>query len=619
MCGIVGAAGRRLQLTSAMVEQMRDTLAHRGPDDAGAWLATDGNCALGHRRLSIIDLSPGGHQPMHDPKGELTIIFNGEIYYFMELRRELEGHGHSFHTASDTEVILAAYREWGEDCITHLRGMFSLAIHDAKRRRLLLARDRAGEKPMFYWHGNGVLVFGSELKSLMAYPDFPRRLDLQSLNRYLAFSYIPGEHCILDGVKKLPAAHTALYDIDSDSLTVRPYWRLPEPVRNVTASDDELVEEMHELLRDSVKHQMISDVPVGIMLSGGVDSSLVTAVAAEVSSSPVHTFNISMPDSAALDESPFARLVAKHFGTNHTEFAAEAATVDLLPALARQYDEPMGDSSMVPTYLVSKLIRQQATVALGGDGGDELFGGYHTYEWVRRQALVRRLVPAPLRTTVSNAAKLIPLGVRGRNYLIGTAQDIDWSMAHATLYFDQPARRALLAPSGFVADETPEHDRALFAYGCSAEQRAMAMDFRTYLPDDILVKVDRASMLTSLEVRAPFLDPKIIEFAFGRVPDHLRAGHGQRKVLLKKLAKRILPAELDITRKQGFSIPLDRWFRGPWGTYMSDVLRQADPKLFDPRAIESLLASQERRMGNANRIFALTVFELWRREYAVSF
>ena len=619
MCGIVGAAGRRLKIDCEALGRMRDTIAHRGPDDAGAWLATDGSCAFGHRRLSIIDLSPGGHQPMKDPTGNLTIIFNGEIYYYLELKRELEALGHSFRTASDTEVILAAYRQWGEECLTHLRGMFALAIHDAERRRLVLGRDRAGEKPMFYRHADGTLLFGSELKALMAFPGFPRKLDLQSLNRYLAFAYIPGDACIFEGVKKLPAAHCAVYDIDNDTLSVRPYWRLPEPAAEVTASDDALVEEMHELLRDSVRHQLIADVPVGIMLSGGVDSSLVTAVASEVSSSPVRTFNISFPGHHGVDEAPFARRVAQHFGTVHTELAAEPATVDLLPALARQYDEPMGDSSMVPTYLVSKLIRQQATVALGGDGGDELFGGYTHYEWVRRQDLVRRVVPGPLRSVVSAAARTLPMGIRGRNYLVGSARDIDWSMAHANLYFDVAARRALLAPSGFVADETPERSKTAYAFGRTAVQRAMALDFRTYLPDDILVKVDRASMLTSLETRAPLLEQKIIEFAFGRVPDRLRAWKGQRKVLLRKLAQRLLPPDLDITRKQGFSIPIDKWFKGSWGEFMRDVVSQADPALFDQKVIQSFVAGQERGLGNAHRIFALTVFELWRREYRVSF
>ncbi len=354
------------------------------------------------------------------------------------------------------------------------------------------------------------------------------------------------------------------------------------------------------------------------MLSGGVDSSLVTAMAARVSGKPVRTFNISFPGHGVLDESPFARMVAQHFGTEHVELAAEPATVDLLPELARQFDEPMADSSMVPTYLVSRLIRRDATVALGGDGGDELFGGYVHYEWVRRQDLIRRVMPAPLREAATALGHALPLGMRGRNYLIGAARSIDESMAHVNLYFDVKTRQRLLAPSGFVVDEEPERRKAAFALGRTAVQRSMAMDFRSYLVDDILVKVDRASMLTSLEVRAPFLDPRIIDFAYGRVPDSLRAWKGQRKVLLRKLARRVLPAGLDITRKQGFSIPLHTWFRGDWGRSMRATLREADPALFDQETIQSLIAGQQRGWANTNRLFALTIFELWRREYRVS-
>jgi asparagine synthase (glutamine-hydrolysing) len=310
-------------------------------------------------------------------------------------------------------------------------------------------------------------------------------------------------------------------------------------------------------------------------------------------------------------------MVAKHFGTDHVELAAEPATVDLLPALARQYDEPMADSSMVPTYLVSRLIRNDATVALGGDGGDELFGGYFHYEWVRRQDLMRRLIPSPLRNAVSAFGRALPAGVRGRNYLASSGRDIDWSIAQANVYFDVQWRRRLLAQSGLPVDEQPELQKSALSIGRTAVQRAMAMDFRSYLVDDILVKVDRASMLTSLEVRAPLLDPRIIDFAFGRVPDSLRAWRGQRKVLLRKLARKLLPPALDLTRKQGFSIPLGEWFRGDWGTYMRDVL-QADGGWFDKEAIQSLISGQEIGLVNSHRLFSLTIFELWRREYRPS-
>lgn len=621
MCGICGVASKdsRPEIEETLVRAMADSMLHRGPDDAGSWASNDRRVALGHRRLSIIDLSPAGHQPMGDAKGDLWVTFNGEIYNFLELRMELEQLGHRFSSQSDTEVLLAAYRQWDLDAVRRLNGMFAFAVYDRSRERLVLARDRAGEKPLFYHHANGRFAFASELKALVKLPGFDLRIDPAALNSFLAFGYIPWSSCILRGVRKLPQGSMLVYDLRRDATDVHPYWTLPPPVNGHPASDDDLIAELETLLLDSVRLRLIADVPVGIMLSGGVDSSLVTAMAARVSSAPVRTFNISFPGYGTFDEAPFARLVAQHFGARHTELAAEAANVDLLPLLARQYDEPMADSSMVPTYLVSRLIRKEATVALGGDGGDELFGGYHHYEWVRRQDIVRRALPSALRQAVSAFGHRLPVGMRGRNYLVGAARDMDWSIAHANLFFDVATRARLLAPSGIAVDEAPERDKVALITGETAAQRAMALDFRTYLVDDILVKVDRASMLTSLEVRAPLLDPRIIDFAYGRVPDHLRAWRGQRKVLLRKLARKVLPPNLDITRKQGFSIPLHKWFRGDWGSYMRQVLNESDGGLFDKSVIQSLISSEEAGLvNNTHRIFALTMFTLWAREYGAT-
>jgi asparagine synthase (glutamine-hydrolysing) len=597
---------------------MTETLRHRGPDDEGLWRSDDGRVALGHRRLSIIDLSAAGHQPMPDQGERLWISFNGEIYNYLALREELLDLGHPFRTATDTEVILRAYRQWGLDCVKKLNGMFALALYDGDAERLFLARDRAGEKPLFFRHAAGAFTFASELKAMMTDPAFPRQVDPFALNQYLAFGFIPADACIFRGVHKLPQGCAMTYDLRADAVKVWPYWSLPQPVNGHRRPEGELLDELEALLLDSVRLRLIADVPVGIMLSGGVDSSLVTAMAARVSSKPVRTFNISFPGHGMADEAPFARMVANHFGTVHAELAAEPATVDLLPELARQYDEPIADSSMVPTFLVSRLIRREATVALGGDGGDELFGGYHHYKWVERQDLVRRIIPGPVRGVASALARKLPVGVRGRNYLIGSARDIDWSIAHANLYFDVSARRRLLRSSGIAVDDSAELSKIGLIVGDSAVQRAMALDFRTYMVDDILVKVDRASMLTSLEVRAPLLDPRIIEFAFGRVPDHLRARRGQRKVLLRKLAQRVLPPQLDVTRKQGFSIPLATWLTGSWGGFFEEVLREASPDLFDQHTIQQLLAGQRKGRANAARLFSLTMFELWRREYKIA-
>jgi asparagine synthase (glutamine-hydrolysing) len=599
---------------------MRDTLDHRGPDDAGIWWAADRCVGLAHRRLAIIDLSPGGHQPMADVTGRLWITQNGEIYNYRELRRELEGRGHRFRTASDTEVILESYRAWGPECLARLDGMFAFALYDSAIRRVLLARDRAGEKPLFYRHEPGRLVFASELKALMADPRFPRELDLHALDHYLAYGYVPGTMCILRGVRKLAQGQAVTYELDTDVCRSWRYWDLPEPPRTIRESSDDLMRELEQLLEDSVRRQLVADVPVGVLLSGGVDSSLVTAMAARVASTPIRTFTVSFPGHKTHDEAPHARLVAEHFGTQHTELAAEPASVDLLPVLARQYDEPMADSSMVPTYLVSRLVRQHAKVALSGDGGDELFGGYHHYRWIQRSARLRRVVPGPIRRLVGMTGRLLPVGVSGRNHLTAIAGDERTSIAHVNLYFDRWTRRRLLVPTvQHGAHEMPEDYRsALCRPAHGSLRQATEADFRTTLVDAYLVKVDRASMLASLEVRAPWLDHRIIEFAFGRLSDELRATAGELKILPRRLARRLLPPALDLGRKLGLSLPLASWFRGEWGAFVESVLHEADPSVLSPDVIKELIAGQRRGLANTARLFALTMFELWRREYRVT-
>jgi asparagine synthase (glutamine-hydrolysing) len=600
---------------------MRDTMCHRGPDDQGVWYTADRRVGLAHRRLAIIDLSPGGHQPMLDPSGQFCITYNGEIYNYLEVRRVLEGLGHRFRTASDTEVILEAYRAWGIDCLDHLNGMFAFGLYDARKQRLFLARDRAGEKPLFYRLAGGTLTFASELKALMADKSFPRQLDLEALDYYLAFGYVPGEKCILKEVRKLPPAHGLIYDLRQEKLTLWRYWQLPEPP-SFSPDESDLIEELANILQDSVHLRLIADVPVGVLLSGGIDSSLVTAMAMRVCDGPVKTFTITFPGYGVYDEGPYARLVASHFGTEHTEMAAEPATVDLLPELARQFDEPLGDSSLVPTYLVSRMVRQHATVALGGDGGDELFGGYAHYSWVQRQETISHFIPCSVRKLIRNAAaRSLPPGLKGRNYIMELTADLPHSIAGINTYFDPVSRYRLLAPLGL--NPNPENLPELYKVslcrpGQSPLQQASRVDFHTNLVDDFLVKVDRASMLTSLEVRVPWLDHRLIELAFGAVPDRLRATVRERKILTRRLAQRWLPPQLDLERKQGFSLPLNAWFKGDWGHYIEAVLLQVDPHLFDPGLIQSLISGQRRGYANTNRLFLLTMFELWRQEYQVA-
>ncbi len=618
MCGIVGFAGRRT-IEPEQIERMRDTMTHRGPDDLGLWVSSDRMVALAQRRLAVIDLSPGGHQPMTDRTGRIHVTFNGEIYNFRDVRSDLEALGHGFRTSSDTEVILEAYAEWGEGFVSRLVGMFAMALYDDNTRSLYLLRDRAGEKPLFVSITPGQLLFASELKALFAYPLVSRRLNVTALEHYLAFAYVPRDLCIIDGVTKLLPGHILRYDVDSGEVRTWRYWDLPElDPTQASRNPDDLADELHEVLRAAVRRQLVSDVPIGILLSGGVDSSLVTAIAASESTKPVRTFTITFPGHREHDEAPFARLVARHFGTDHTEMPAGEASLSLLPELVRQYDEPLGDSSAIPTYIVSRLIRQHATVALGGDGGDELFGGYAQYLWAARIVRAQSLVPSPLRSVIGRAAKALPVGTRGRNYGVAFGARGYDALARMNLFFDCEWRESLLAVSD-RGQRTPEALRVELADGARSMLQAMQrVDFRSYMVDDILVKVDRASMLASLETRAPFLDPAVIELAFGKVPDSLKANASERKILLRRLATRLLPPELDLRRKQGFAIPLGDWFAGEWGPMMRSVLAEADPRIFRREALDRVFDLHARHGNQLQRLYALTVFELWRREYRVT-
>jgi asparagine synthase (glutamine-hydrolysing) len=620
MCGIAGIVSNTPQTERSWLTIGRDAMMHRGPDDAGEWWSSDGRIGLAHRRLSIIDLSPLGHQPMHSLECGLSIVFNGEIYNHNELRQELVALGFAFRSHSDTEVLLAAYAAWGEGCLSRLNGMFAFALYDAPKQKLFLARDRAGEKPLFYRLANGSLQFASELKALLANPANPRRINAEALDCYLAMGYVPGARCILQGFNKLPPAHALRFDLQSGQSEVWRYWQLPElAATQVPLDEAALLDELEALLEDAVRRQMVADVPVGVLLSGGVDSSLITAMAVRVSSQ-VQTFTIGFPGHNKLDETEHARLIARHFGTRHTELMAEEATVDLLPRLARQFDEPMVDSSMIPTLLVSQLVRQHCTVALGGDGGDELFGGYEHYS--RLQWMQQKLATTPrsLRNSVALAAeKLLPIGVKGRSWLQGLEVDLNNGLPLIASCFDATTRGRLLAKQWgwlLVAESVhkgrvPSHRDLL--------QRATRMDFTNYLAEDILVKVDRSSMLNSLELRAPFLDYRLIEFAFGKVPSRLKASQTEKKILLKRLTDRLLPPEFDRQRKQGFSMPLGEWLKsGPFRTLFDEVLR--DPQCsFDSGIIDSLLRGQDKGRNNGERLFALVLFELWRKEYSVTF
>jgi asparagine synthase (glutamine-hydrolysing) len=620
MCGIIGIASHTPVSNRDWLVVGRDTMHHRGPDDAGEWWSEDGCVGMAHRRLAIIDLSPAGHQPMQRANSELCIVFNGEIYNFTDLRRELSVKGHAFCSHSDTEVILAAYQEWGSDCLEHLNGMFAFALYDGGRRQIFLARDRAGEKPLFYRIFQGALSFSSELKGLMANPDLPRRLDVVGLDCFLAMGFVPGEHCILQSVKKLPPAHALIYNLETDRLRLWRYWHLPELDVDSRCDEVSLLDELESLLEDAVRRQLIADVPVGVLLSGGVDSSLVTAMAVRTISK-VKTFTIRFPGYGHYDETEHARLIAHYFGTEHEELYADESTVNLMILLARQFDEPVVDSSMIPSYLVSRLVRQHCKVALGGDGGDELFGGYLHYSrllWMQRNF---GRIPESFRHLLAKAAEtLLPIGTKGRNWLQGLMVDLQVGVPLIASYFDRFTRNRLMAghDSWALVAELIREKR--IQQTANLLQRATRMDFENYLAEDILVKVDRASMLNSLEVRAPLLDYRLIEFAFSKVPPHLKATTSSRKILLKKLANRLLPPEFDRKRKQGFSIPLASWLKsGPWEVFFREVLLGTTSPFFNATVVNELLNGQARGRANSERLFALVMFELWRREYKISF
>lgn len=629
MCGILGLASIFSNDKSDTLILQRDAMVHRGPDDAGVWWSADLRVALAHRRLAIVDLSPGGHQPMLAANGRYCITFNGEIYNFQELRQILVAKGYIFRSSSDTEIILAAYEEWGIDCLQYLNGMFAFGLYDADKQQLFLARDRVGEKPLFYQLTQKSILFASELKALMADPAFPRRLNLDALDCYLASGYVPGELCILQGVKKLPPAHALTFDLNSGRTRIWRYWQIPDsPTHDSSdspANTEALLDELECLLERAVKRQLVADVPVGILLSGGVDSSLTTAMAAQAVSN-VKTFTIRFPGYGHYDETEHARLIAQHFDTDHIELEAEPSTIELLPLLARQFDEPMVDSSMIPTYLVCKLARRYCTVVLGGDGGDELFGGYlHYSRLLRIQERLGWLPYALRRAGAGLASDYLPSGFKGRNWLRALDYDIGHGLPPIPNIFFSPSERRRLVRQDLrdrqIIGKAAEHLRLrCIPLESDLLQRATRMDFANYLPEDILVKVDRASMLTSLEMRAPWLDYHIVEFAFGKIPASLRATTAGRKVISKLLAQRLLPAKFDVNRKWGFSIPLSTWLKEKnWSDFFQQILLESDSQFFCKDYVKKLFDKRTKGGITTERLFGLVLFELWAREYRVQY
>lgn len=613
MCGIVGIIDFYNVPRMALLKVAMDKLSHRGPDGEGLWISECQRVALGHRRLSVMDLTNQAKQPMRSRDGRYTIVFNGELYNFLELRIKLEARGERFTSTGDTEVLLAAYIAWGNDCLVHLNGMFAFAIYDrgtpTVAASLFFARDRVGEKPFYFAYSLQGFVFASELKAL----PHGSTINLQALNHYLSLGYIPADLCLLDGVHKLPPAHCGRLDLQTRELRIGRYWTLPSNRPDAMVDGEVLVDEAAALIQDSVRMRLMADVPVGVLLSGGLDSSLVVAAAAHVSSSPVHTFTIALPGSS-LDEAHHAQQVASHFGTRHHVLPLADASLHLLDGLAPFVDEPIADSSILPAWLVFGLARKQVTVALGGDGGDELFGGYSDYAVSLSDE--RRwgwLAPSLLRAAAAVAARL-PAGVRGRNRIVsmreGALQQVIWGRP----YFDSRLRRRVLRkPAVSILGshlEAPERFLlGLFRQGEDSIDAMTRTHFGGVLPDDFLVKVDRASMAHSLEVRAPFLDHRLVEFAFGTIPSQWKVQGGESRRLQRILARRWLPADLDTRRKQGFSIPINEWLRDEGEARLMSRM-DGLPTAIDMDEVRRLVRGHMQGRANGGRLFALTMLAI---------
>lgn len=642
MCGFAGCLDRSRSSTGdrlgSVAGAMADTLGHRGPDDSGVWVDAENGVALGHCRLSILDLSPEGHQPMQSASDRFVVVYNGELYNFPDLRAELEALGHRFRGHSDTEVLLAAFDEWGiAASLRKFIGMFGLAVWDRRERALTLCRDRMGEKPLYYGWAGGTFLFGSELKAIAAHPEFDGTISHDALALFIRHNNVPAPRSIYQQVRKVPPA-TCVTLREEDCVGAWPepvpYWSLGDAVAAgraapFTGSDQDAVEALDTLLRDAVQRQMIADVPLGAFLSGGIDSSVIVALMQAAGSGTARTFSIGF-DESGYDEAVHAAAVARHLGTQHTElYVSAAAARALIPELPRIYDEPFADSSQLPTILLARMAREHVTVALTGDAGDELFGGYNRYFHARRIWNTLGWAPAGGRRGVAALVTAVPpaawdrvgmaLPARYRQPQLGDRMrklaEVVGSPTAAAVYMrlisHWPDPTVMVPgasdlPRSVLNGQAPEFDD--FA------EWMMYADTTSYLPDDILVKVDRAAMSTSLETRVPFLDHRVVEFAW-TLPLDMKVRGGTGKWILRQVLDRYVPRELIERPKQGFAVPLDEWLRGPlrdWAEALLDERRLREDGLFDPAPIRERW--REHLSGRRNwqaALWCVLVFQSW--------
>lgn len=629
MCGIVGYINRERNADEGIVRGMADAIRHRGPDDEGFHL--DGRVALGMRRLAIIDLATG-HQPIANEDGTIWVVFNGEIYNFHELRAELLAAGHHFATHSDTEVLVHLYEELGDGLVERLNGMFCFALWDARRQRLLIARDRMGEKPLYFTQlADGAFVFGSELKAVVSHPGVTRRVNLRALRKYLQYEFVPSPHSMIEGVWKLPAAHRLIFE--DGRWRMERYWELTYERERLRMDEEEAAGELLDRLREAVRMRLLADVPLGVLLSGGIDSSSVAALASEVARGRIKTFSIAFAE-RSFDESAYARLVASHLGTEHYEHCfTEQEMLGIVPEIPRLLDEPLGDASLIPTFLLSRFTREHVTVALGGDGGDELLAGYPTY-FAHRYAELYQRIPGPLRRhLVEPLVRHLPVSTRNlsldfklKRFVQGAAQPRGLRHAIWMGSFDPAQQRQLLDPSIIAAwpdeeiyDEIAAANDPGHQPGIDPIEQIMKLDATGYLAEDVLCKVDRASMAASLETRAPFLDHTLVEF-IARLPLDLKLrgegwGTWTGKYILKQALRGRLPAPILERPKKGFGMPVARWIKGELRPLVRDLLapeRLRRGGIFNPDFVEQLLDEHEAgRADHRKLIWTLLMFEMW--------
>lgn len=623
MCGITGFINHRKDAPvahrEALLDKMCGLIEHRGPDEQGTVVRD--RAALGMRRLSIIDLKTG-QQPIYDCTGNLAIVFNGEIYNFRELKTELEQRGHRFKTNSDTETIVHAFEEYGEKCLEHLRGMFAFAIWDFKNESLFLARDRVGKKPLFYSKTEaGDFVFGSELKTLLAYDGVKREIDFAALDAYLTFGYVPEEFCIFKNIHKLAPAHYLVYE--NGKISTENYWDFDYQTPTDIKSEDEYVEGLRALLAEAVNIRLVSEVPLGAFLSGGVDSSAVVGTMAKTSAQPVKTFSIGFHEDS-FNELKYARLAAKHFGTEHHEFVVTPDLVEIVDDLVGHFDEPFADSSALPTFMVSKMAREFVTVVLSGDGGDELFAGYTRYVTDKRRSGLEKM-PKILRRGAQALSANLPHSARGRNFLYNAALDPLERYINSVSHFSALNKKSLYASDFqtklngyFGAGEKVFLRTAQFPATGDATDNLLYLDSKTYLPGDILTKVDRMTMANSLEARVPLLDHKLIEFVL-KIPARLKLKNLETKYIFRRAVRGLVPDAILDRPKQGFGVPIGEWINLQLRERISQDLndsRTLTRGYFDQNYVRMLTDEHRRgRRDHSHSLWILWMLELWHRQY----